>query len=169
MVDSLKGSVTPDDPQNPSTLSSNINVAEFASQVELEKWVKLAHLEQLGTRAAPAQAFAQPPDWTFSGQRLELYWREVEGPSAEIDNPTEHLSEDGIADEMVARFHADSDPLWDAISAFGGHWELVLPSQMKWDKIERRFVRMHQGDDSTLSLLRRCAISLEHALYRTHP
>src|SRR5260370_9676511 len=117
MSEPSESSVTPDDPQNQSTLSSSINVAEFASQVELEKWVKLAHLEQLGTRAAPAPVFAQPPDRTFSGQRLELYWREVVEPTAEIDNPTEHLSEEEIYDENVARFHADQEPLYNAISA----------------------------------------------------
>ena len=131
--------------------------------------MKLAHLEQLGTRGAPAKAFAQSLDLTFSGQSLELYWREIVEPTSKFDNPTEHLSEDDIYDENVARFHADQEPLYNAIFTFSGPKELPLPRDLDWDKIEGRFVPVLRGGDSTLSLLRRCAISLERALYKTHP
>ena len=171
----LPGTVVTDQREPPTSTVPEDSVSaggtdQLASRIALDDSAKLAHQKSPWTLAPTIpQAFAQPPDWTFSGHRLESYWREVEEPTAEIDNPTERLSEDEIADEMVARFHSDLDPLWDGISTFGGSWELVLPSEMNWRKIKDRVLPVHQDGDSTLSLLRRCAISLEHALYKTHP
>ena len=162
MADSLKSSVTPDDPQNQSTLSSK-NVAEFASEVELEKWVNL--VEQLRTRDA-APVFAQPPDPTgsFSASTVpnpESSWPESEvEPTVKIEHSTALLSDD----EIEARLHADQEatagPLWDAISTHGGRRAFqLLPDDWRLvGEIESRahFERVLHSPGNPLSLLRRC-------------